>query len=71
MVNKEGLQVIERNRIEEIIDEQDLGTSGRVDPATAAGIGKILGVDTMILGNLTRMEVKETGEIFIGPLEAN
>lgn len=67
---KEGVRVIERSRIDEIIVEQDLGASGRVDPTTAAEIGEIIGVETMIMGTLTRMEVKETGGIEVGPLEA-
>lgn len=71
LVKKEGLRVMERARIDEIMKEQNLGSSGRIDPATAAEIGKIMGVETMILGTTTRMEVKETGEVSIGPLKAS
>src|SRR3989339_741702 len=48
------IAVIERNRIENVLREQDLWTSGRIDPSTVRGIGKILGVDTLIIGTVTR-----------------
>ena len=37
-----------------IIDEQNTANSNRNDPATAAKIGKILGVDEMVIGNVTQ-----------------
>jgi TolB-like protein len=42
--------VVERQRILEIMKEQDLGTAGRLDPATAAKVGKILGAQYVLLG---------------------
>jgi len=68
IVQKENIRVIERNRIAEVMQEQDFGQTGRVDPATAAEIGRILGVDYLILGTLTHMDVKDQGGIRIGPL---
>jgi curli biogenesis system outer membrane secretion channel CsgG len=44
--------VIERKQLDKIIAEQNLGASGRVDEATAARIGKILGVDALIIGSI-------------------
>ncbi|MBS1812085.1 MAG: curli production assembly protein CsgG [Acidobacteria bacterium] len=44
--------IIERKQLDKIIAEQNLGASGRVDEATAARIGKILGVDALILGSI-------------------
>lgn len=44
--------VIERKQLDKIIAEQNLGSSGRVDEATAARIGKILGVDALIMGSI-------------------
>ena len=44
--------VIERKQLDKIIAEQNLGASGRVDEATAARIGKILGVDALIVGSI-------------------
>lgn len=42
--------VVERQKILDILAEQDLGTSGRIDPATAAKVGKVLGAQYVLLG---------------------
>jgi curli biogenesis system outer membrane secretion channel CsgG len=57
--------VIERKQIETILSEQDFSHSGRVDPATAAKIGKILGLDGIVVGSITQFgtEDKKTGGI--------
>lgn len=45
-----SIRVVERDRIQQLMDEQNLGASGRVDKATAVQVGKILGVHHMIFG---------------------
>jgi TolB-like protein len=45
-----GIRVIERDRIQSLIDEQNLGASGRVDKETAVKVGKLLGVHHVIMG---------------------
>jgi len=45
-----AIRVIERDRIQQLIDEQNLGASGRVDKGTAVQVGKLLGVHHMIFG---------------------
>lgn len=45
-----SIRVVERGQIQKLIDEQNLGASGRVDDATAAKIGKILGAKHMVKG---------------------
>jgi len=54
--------VIERKMLDKILAEQNLSTSDRANPATAAQIGKILGVDAIIVGTITQFggETKET-----------
>jgi TolB-like protein len=44
------LRVVDRSRIAELLKEQDLGASGRVDAATAAKIGKVVGAKYMVMG---------------------
>jgi curli biogenesis system outer membrane secretion channel CsgG len=46
--------VIERNALDKILGEQNFANSDRVDPSTAAKIGRILGVDAIILGSITQ-----------------
>jgi hypothetical protein len=48
-----GYSLIERRQVAEILQEQSLNLSGAIDPAAIKSIGKILGVDAVILGNLT------------------
>lgn len=45
--------VIERNQINEILKEQRLGLSGAINESTAAKVGAILGLDAIILGDVT------------------
>ncbi|NUQ20549.1 MAG: tetratricopeptide repeat protein [Gemmatimonadaceae bacterium] len=46
-----GIRVIERDQLDKLVAEQKLGTSGSVDAATAARVGKLLGVHHMIFGS--------------------
>jgi curli biogenesis system outer membrane secretion channel CsgG len=50
--------VIERSRIDAVLAEQNLGDSGRVEPTTAAQIGRILGVDAVLIGSVTKFSVE-------------
>lgn len=52
--------VLERSKIEQILQEQNLGASGRVDASTAAQIGKILGADAVIIGTITQFNVEQS-----------
>lgn len=46
-----ALRVVERENIQHLVDEQNLGTSGRVDGATAAKIGKLVGARYAVMGS--------------------
>jgi TolB-like protein len=46
-----NLRVIERSALKALLDEQDLGASGRVTPETAAKIGKVVGARYVLLGS--------------------
>ena len=45
--------VIERAQIDQILTEQDLGASGRVNPETAAEQGAVIGAAALISGGIT------------------
>lgn len=51
-----GYLVVERARLETIIREQSLSTTGLLSPETAKGLGKVLGVDAIVLGQVTNYE---------------
>jgi TolB-like protein len=43
-------RVVEREEIQKLLEEQNLGASGRVDPQTAARIGKLVGARYVVVG---------------------
>lgn len=49
-----GIRVVERARIENILQEHNLNRRGVLDPATVKEAGNILGVDALIMGTVTR-----------------
>lgn len=46
-----GLRIVDRSQLKTLMDEQDLGASGRIDESTAARIGKIVGARYFIMGS--------------------
>jgi curli biogenesis system outer membrane secretion channel CsgG len=52
--------VLERTAIDAVLKEQNFANSDRADPATAARIGRILGVQAIVLGSITEFNVQET-----------
>lgn len=54
LVNDGTYSVIERKQIDKIMAEQNFSNSNRADPATAAKIARILGVDAILLGSITQ-----------------
>ena len=46
--------VVERKQLDRILAEQNFQVSDRVNPATAARIGKILGVNAIVIGTITQ-----------------
>lgn len=61
LVETGKFKVLERQQIHDVLGEQDLGDSGRVDPATAAKIGKILGARYLIYGTVNEFEYSKAG----------
>lgn len=54
LVNSGKYRVIERKQLDKILAEQNLSNSDRVDTSTAAKIGRVLGVDAIIMGSITQ-----------------
>jgi len=46
--------VIERKELDKVLTEQNFSNSNRADPASAAKIGKLLGVNAIIVGSITQ-----------------
>lgn len=47
-------RVIERKALDKILAEQNFSNSDRADASTAAKIGRVLGVDAIIIGSITK-----------------
>jgi curli biogenesis system outer membrane secretion channel CsgG len=56
LVNSGNYTVVERSQIEAVLREQNFGASGRVDASTAAQIGRILGVEAVVIGSITQFD---------------
>ncbi|MDX1495574.1 MAG: FlgO family outer membrane protein [Longimicrobiales bacterium] len=70
---REGMRIVERAQLQDLIREQDLSLSGRIEEADAIEVGKMLGVQYVLHGQVTsiadnlRMDIRavdvETSEI--------
>ena len=56
LFNSNRYIVLERQNLDEVLYEQDLGASGRVKQETAAAIGEIEGAELIITGAVTEFE---------------
>lgn len=48
--------VVERRRLAAVLEEQDLGTSGRVQPGDGPRIGQLTGADYLVMGTVTAFQ---------------
>lgn len=70
LVNTGAFSVVERQQLEAILAEQRIGVSGAIDPATAARIGEVLGVQALIMGSITKFSI-DTKSGGVGPFSAS
>lgn len=59
LVKDGAATVIERAELEKLLAEQNLTNSDRTDPLTAARLGRILGVDMIVLGSITHYDYED------------
>ena len=52
--------LIERSALDAVLKEQNFSNSSRADPKSAAAIGRLLGVDAIIIGSVTQFAVEES-----------
>lgn len=57
LVQAGEFSVVERQQIDAVLAEQNLGQSGRINPSTAAELGKILGVQIVLMGSITQFSI--------------
>ena len=61
LVENGNLNVVARELVQEKLEEENLNTTGLIDPDTAKRIGEILNVRYIIYGNVTDMTASENG----------
>lgn len=59
LVKSNKFSVLERKELESVLSEQKLGESGLVTPETAPKIGKLLGVELLVVGSVSEFGTKE------------
>src|SRR5665213_405669 len=62
LVKDGSFSIIERKALDKVMGEQNLSNSNRADPTSAAKLGKLLGVDAILMGSITEFgnETKKT-----------
>lgn len=63
LFNTNLFTIIERSRVDSILLEHSLVLSGTIDPATAAKVGKLLGVEYLITGSITEFRHEAAGGV--------
>ncbi len=51
-----SFRVLERNKLDKVLEEQNLGASGRVRSGTGAKMGQVTGADYLVFGTVTSYE---------------
>jgi curli biogenesis system outer membrane secretion channel CsgG len=59
LVNRGNFRVMERERLEAILEEKNLHLSGDIDPKTAVKLGKMIGVEYLLAGAVTELGVAD------------
>jgi curli biogenesis system outer membrane secretion channel CsgG len=53
-----SLEIVERQKLRAVLEEQNLSASGRVSPETSIAIGKLTGAQYLVTGTVTAFEEK-------------
>jgi len=57
--------VVERDKLDKVMAEQKFAMSGAVDPATAAKVGKILGLNAIVTGSISQFGSDTEGSEYL------
>lgn len=61
LASTNSFRVLERKELDAVIREQDLGASGRVNPATRSKLGKITGAQYLVAATVSAFEENTSG----------
>jgi len=65
-VKTDFYQIIERDQLQKVLKEQRLSLSGALDEGSAAEVGRLLGLDVIIMGSVSYSSVDEKGTTLLG-----
>jgi len=57
--------VVERDKMNKIMEEQKLQTQGMIDPQTAVKVGQIMGLEAIVVGAVSQFGVKKEGSDYL------
>lgn len=57
--------VVDRDKLNKVLEEQKLQSSGMIDPMTAVKVGKIMGVQAIVVGAVTNFGVRKEGSDYL------
>ncbi len=63
-----AFEVYERSRMEGIAKEQRMSATGVLDPNTAVSLGRIAGVETVVIGAITEFSFNQSGGVIPLPI---
>ncbi|MCK5145236.1 hypothetical protein KAR48_00685 [bacterium] len=63
LLKSQHFDIMEREKISSVLDEQNMGMAGIIDESTASEVGALLGVDAMVFGDVATYKV-EADQIF-------
>ena len=64
---RNGLDVVDRSRIDVLMNENKMSAKGLLDPATQAKLGKLAGIEIIIVGSTTPLD--KTVELTISAID--
>lgn len=65
-----SFNVVERQKLRQVMEEQDLSMSGRIEPQTSIAIGRLTGAQYLVTGTVTAFEEDVTQRVKSGFLGA-
>src|SRR5689334_11935232 len=65
LVKSNRFIVVERDKLDKLMEEQKLGMSGAIDPGTAAKMGKILGLNAIVTGAISQFGTQSEGSEYL------
>lgn len=68
LVKSARFEIVERNKIDKVFQEQNFGMSGMIDPNSAAEVGRLIGAEYVVFGSITsatRKDIDKFGYILV------